>query len=90
MAGELSCFELGVEDTERGKTFYSELFGWSIEPGTSGEGYTIGGPDSVAKFGRSRSAGMTRARRLAFTNPRPNLQPLTKLLRKGTLGTMRL
>ncbi|WP_028279512.1 VOC family protein [Arthrobacter sp. H5] len=48
MAGELSFIELGVEDTERGKTFYSELFGWSFEPGTSGKGYTIGGPQIPA------------------------------------------
>ncbi len=44
MAGELSFFELGVEDAERGRAFYEELFGWSFEPGPSGQGYTIATP----------------------------------------------
>lgn len=44
MAGELSFFELGVEDVERGRAFYEELFGWRLEPGPSGQGFTIGTP----------------------------------------------
>ena len=44
MAGELSFFELGVEDVERGRAFYEELFGWRLEPGLSGQGFTIGTP----------------------------------------------
>jgi predicted enzyme related to lactoylglutathione lyase len=44
MAGELSFFELGVEDVERGRKFYEGLFGWSFEPGPSGQGFAIGTP----------------------------------------------
>jgi len=42
MAGELSFFELGVEDAERGRAFYGALFGWSFEPGPGG-GFLISG-----------------------------------------------
>jgi len=45
MAGELSFFELGVEDAERGRTFYEGLFGWRFEPGPSGKGFVIGTPN---------------------------------------------
>jgi predicted enzyme related to lactoylglutathione lyase len=38
MAGELTFFELGVEDAERGRRFYEALFGWTFEPGPSGGG----------------------------------------------------
>jgi len=44
MAGELSFFELGVDDVERGRAFYEGLFGWSFEPGPSGQGFAIGTP----------------------------------------------
>ena len=44
MAGEPAFFELGVEDWERGKAFYEGLFGWSFEPGPSGQGYQIRTP----------------------------------------------
>jgi uncharacterized protein len=44
MAGELSFFELGVEDIERGRAFYEGLFGWRFEPGPSGQGFMIGTP----------------------------------------------
>jgi predicted enzyme related to lactoylglutathione lyase len=44
MAGELAFFELGVEDPEKGRVFYEGLFGWSFEPGPSGQGYVIGTP----------------------------------------------
>jgi uncharacterized protein len=37
MAGELSFFELGVQDAERGRAFYEGLFGWRFAPGPSGE-----------------------------------------------------
>jgi uncharacterized protein len=36
MAGELSFFEIGVEDAQRGRAFYEALFGWIFEPGPSG------------------------------------------------------
>ena len=36
MAGEITFFELGVDDVERGRTFYGGLFGWSFEPGPAG------------------------------------------------------
>jgi hypothetical protein len=42
MAGELTFFELGVADVERGRAFYEALFGWTFEPGPSGQGFTIG------------------------------------------------
>lgn len=45
MAGELAFFELGVEDPERGRTFYEGLFGWSFEPGPSGTGYAVTAPN---------------------------------------------
>jgi len=44
MAGELAFFELGVEDTERGRKFYEAMFGWRFEPGPSGGGFVIGTP----------------------------------------------
>ena len=40
MTGELSFFEIGVEDAERGRAFYSALFGWRFEPGPQG-GFAI-------------------------------------------------
>ena len=43
MAGEPAFFELGVEDVERGRTFYGALFGWAFEPGP-GDGFVISGP----------------------------------------------
>ena len=45
MAGEVAFFELGVEDTERGRAFYERLFGWRFEPGPSGSGFTIASPN---------------------------------------------
>jgi uncharacterized protein len=45
MAGELSFFELGVEDVERGRAFYEGLFGWRFETGPSGRGFTIATPN---------------------------------------------
>lgn len=41
MAGELAFVEIGVEDAERGRKFYEELFGWAFESGPSGQGYMI-------------------------------------------------
>ena len=46
MAGEPSFFELGVEDAERGRAFYEGLFGWRMEPGPSGNGFTITTPEA--------------------------------------------
>jgi len=43
MAGELAFFEIGVDDTERGRAFYEGMFGWTFETGPSGSGFTIGG-----------------------------------------------
>ena len=44
MPGEPSFFEIGVEDTEKGRAFYEAMFGWSCEPSPSGEGHAIGTP----------------------------------------------
>ena len=42
MAGELTFFEIGVEDAERGRAFYQALFGWTFESGPSGgDGFHI-------------------------------------------------
>ena len=41
MAGEPAFFELGVQDDEKGRAFYSDLFGWDFRPGPN-EGYEIG------------------------------------------------
>lgn len=41
MSGEPAFFEIGVENTERAKTFYAALFGWQLQPGPSGEGFMI-------------------------------------------------
>ena len=46
MAGELAFFEIGVEDTERGRAFYEGLFDrWRFEPGPSKGGFVIGAPN---------------------------------------------
>ena len=44
MAGEAAFFELGVEDTDKGRAFYEGLFGWTFQPGPSGSGWMIGTP----------------------------------------------
>jgi uncharacterized protein len=44
MTGKITFFELGVDDVERGRTFYQGLFGWTFEPGPSGQGFTIHTP----------------------------------------------
>ena len=36
MAGEVSFIELGAADAGRGRTFYSQLFGWSWDEGPHG------------------------------------------------------
>jgi uncharacterized protein len=45
MPGELAFFELGVEDVDRGRAFYEELFGWRFEPGPSEKGFVITAPN---------------------------------------------
>jgi predicted enzyme related to lactoylglutathione lyase len=46
MDGELTFFELGVDDTELGRAFYEGLFGWKLEPGPSeGGGFEITTPN---------------------------------------------
>jgi predicted enzyme related to lactoylglutathione lyase len=45
MAGQLTFFELGVEDAKRGRAFYEGLFGWRFAPGPSGEGFMIETPN---------------------------------------------
>lgn len=45
MTGELSFFELGVEDTAKGRAFYEALFGWEFDTGPSGSGWTIAAPN---------------------------------------------
>jgi hypothetical protein len=41
--GELSYFELGVEDVDRGRAFYQGLFGWRFGSGPTG-GFAISAP----------------------------------------------
>ena len=45
MTGQLSFFELGVGDAERGRAFFEGLFGWKFEPGPSGGGFVITTPN---------------------------------------------
>ena len=45
MTGELTFFEIGVDDPERGRTFYEGVFGWRFEPGPSGNGFVITAPN---------------------------------------------
>jgi predicted enzyme related to lactoylglutathione lyase len=45
MAGEVSFFELGVEDAQKGRAFYEGLFGWKFETGPSGAGFVIDTPN---------------------------------------------
>lgn len=44
MVGEVSFFEIGVDDPERARAFYASLFGWHFEPGPSGGGFLIRTP----------------------------------------------
>lgn len=41
VSGELTYFEIGVDDAEKAHAFYSSLFGWQLEPAPSGNGYGI-------------------------------------------------
>ena len=43
MTGQVSFIEFGGRDAMTARTFYGKLFGWSFEPGPSGEGYAIDG-----------------------------------------------
>jgi predicted enzyme related to lactoylglutathione lyase len=45
MAGEVSFFEIGVADSERGRAFYGALFDWELGPGPSGSGAVITTPN---------------------------------------------
>ncbi|MGH7445296.1 MAG: VOC family protein [Longimicrobiales bacterium] len=45
MKGEVAFFEIGVNDAQKGRTFYEGLFGWTFEAGTSGGGFTINAPN---------------------------------------------
>ncbi len=45
MAGEVAFFEIGVEDTERGRAFYEGLFGWQFDQAPSGGGHAIETPN---------------------------------------------
>jgi predicted enzyme related to lactoylglutathione lyase len=58
MTGELSFFELGVEDPARGRAFYEALFGWSFEPSPSGGGVTIGTPTALCRDDQGSSFGL--------------------------------
>ena len=46
MEGKITFFELGVDDVERGRAFYEGLFGWTFEPGPSGQGFMIRTPNA--------------------------------------------
>ena len=45
MAGEVAFIELGVKDWEGARAFYEGLFGWTFEPGPSGQGYSFRTPN---------------------------------------------
>ncbi|MFF7712673.1 VOC family protein [Streptomyces sp. NPDC007988] len=44
MAGEISFFELGVDDPRKARTFYGNLFGWTFEDAPGGTGFAITTP----------------------------------------------
>jgi predicted enzyme related to lactoylglutathione lyase len=44
MAGEISFFELGVDDPSRARTFYGGLFGWTFDVVPPGGGFSIRTP----------------------------------------------
>lgn len=44
MAGEISFFELGVDDPVKARTFYGNLFGWTFEEVPTGTGFAITTP----------------------------------------------
>lgn len=61
MTGDVSFFELGVEDTELGREFYGALFGWKFEKVTFDGGYAIslpvdGAPPMGGVHGREKGA----------------------------------
>lgn len=39
MAIEVGYLTISVSDTDKATRFYGELFGWQLEPGSSGPGY---------------------------------------------------
>ncbi|MFE3324453.1 VOC family protein [Streptomyces sp. NPDC059176] len=41
MAGEISFFELGVDDATKARAFYGSLFGWTFDEVPSGTGFSI-------------------------------------------------
>jgi predicted enzyme related to lactoylglutathione lyase len=41
MSSPPTFFELGVEDAGRARTFYTGVFGWTMEPGPGGNGFVI-------------------------------------------------
>ena len=43
--GEISFFELGAPDADKGRAFYETLFGWRFAQGPSGAGWTIETPN---------------------------------------------
>ncbi|MER6995633.1 VOC family protein [Streptomyces sp. NPDC000410] len=45
MTGEISFFELGVEDADKARAFYGGLFGWTFEPVPPGSGYSVTTPN---------------------------------------------
>lgn len=44
MNGAPAFFELGVEDADKARDFYSALFGWNLPPSPGGGGYMISTP----------------------------------------------
>jgi uncharacterized protein len=43
MAGDLVYFTIGVPDSERGRSFFSQVFGWEFSPGNIENGFHIAG-----------------------------------------------
>lgn len=41
MPGEPIYFEIGVEDTERARRFFSEVLGWTYSPGAVEDGWNV-------------------------------------------------
>jgi hypothetical protein len=65
MTGELTFFELGVDDVGLGRAFYEGLFGWRFQPGPSGQGFTIATPN-VPRSTRASAARRSSGRHAAL------------------------
>ena len=79
MAGDLTFFELGVEDAERGRAFYEGLFGWRFAPGPSGEGFMIETPERAAAGSTAATAAPRPTSSSPWTTSRRRMERVREL-----------